>query len=93
MQILNKTWLRIAFIIRQHDFLEHLDSLAEADTQSILCDFEKGLHNALHSIFPSTTVRGCYFHFKQALLRKMQAFDLVPEYKVLSSPVMTSGLT
>ena len=34
-----------------------------------------------------TNNQGCYFHFKQALWRKLQAFDLVPEYKVLSSPV------
>ena len=38
-------------------------------------------------MWPSATIRGCYFHFKQALWRKLQAFDLVPEYKVLSSPV------
>ena len=69
------------------DFFDHLDSLAQSDPQSILCDYEKGLHNALHSIVPSATIRGCYFHFKQALGRKMQAFELVPEYKVLASPV------
>ena len=36
-------------------------------------------------MWPSATIRGCYFHFKQALWRKLQAFDLVPEYRVLSS--------
>ena len=49
------------------DFFDHLDSLAQSDPQSILCDYEKGLYNALHSIVPSATIRGCYFHFKQAL--------------------------
>ena len=60
------------------DFFDHLDSLAQSDPHSILCDYEKGLHIALHSIFPSATIRGCYFHFKQVLWRKMQAFELVP---------------
>ena len=44
-------------------------------------------HNAISTVWPSATIRGCYFHFKQALWRKLQAFDLVPEYKVLSSLV------
>ena len=69
------------------DFLAELDSFGGFDLQSVLCDFERGLHNAISSVWPSATIGGCYFHFKQALWRKLQAFDLVPEYKVLSSPV------
>ena len=69
------------------DFLSELDAFGDFDPQSVLCDFERGLHNAISSVWPSATVRGCYFHFKQALWFKMQAFELVPEYKVLSSPV------
>ena len=42
---------------------------------------------ATSRVWPSATIRGCYLHFKQALGRNLQAFDLVPEYKVLSSPV------
>ena len=57
------------------------------EPQSVLCDFERGLHNAVQHVWPGVTVRGCYFHYKQALWRKMQAFDLSAEYKVLSSPV------
>ncbi|KAL5247507.1 hypothetical protein ACHWQZ_G019400 [Mnemiopsis leidyi] len=68
-------------------FLEELDSLAQFEPQSVLCDFERGLHNAVQHVWPGVTVRGCYFHYKQALWRKMQAFDLSAEYKVLSSPV------
>ena len=69
------------------DFLSELDSFGGFDPQSVLCDFERGLHNAISSVWPSATISGCYFHFEQALWRKLQAFDLVPEYKVLSSPV------
>ena len=71
------------------DFLTELDSFGgfEFDPQSVLSDFEKGFHNAILSVWPSATIRGCYFHFKQALFRKLQSFDLFPEYKVLSSPV------
>ena len=53
----------------------------------MLCDFEKGLHNAIEIVWPDATVRGCYFHLKSSLWKKMQAFELVPEYKVLSSAV------
>ena len=72
------------------DFLAALDHLfpsATFEPQSVLCDFEKGLHNAIEIVWPDATVRGCYFHFKSSLWKKMQAFELVPEYKVLSSAV------
>ena len=69
------------------DFLAFLDGYAEFDPMSVLCDYEITLHNAIHTVWPSCTVRGCYFHFTQATWRKMQAFELVTEYKVLSSPV------
>ena len=44
-------------------------------------------HDAIQSIWPSSTVRGCQFHFKQSLWRALQRTDLVPEYNVLESPV------
>ena len=43
------------------DFLSELDSFGGFDPQSVLCDFERGLHNAISSVWPSATIRGCYF--------------------------------
>jgi len=55
-----------------------------------VCDYEIGLRNAVQTVWPSSTVRGCQFHFKQSLWRALQRTDLVPEYNVLNSPVRKS---
>ena len=43
------------------EFLSELDSFAWFDPQSVLCDFEEGLHNAISSVWPLATIRGCYY--------------------------------
>lgn len=73
------------------NFLSALNDLAPTaslfDPQTVMCDFERGLHNAAINVWPSSTIRSCYFHFKQCLWRKMQAFELVPEYHIIGSPI------
>ena len=39
------------------DFLSELDTFGGFDPQSVLRDFEKGLHNAISSVWPSASVR------------------------------------
>jgi hypothetical protein len=41
--------------------------------KTFTCDFERGLLNALHRMFPSAHMVGCLFHLKQALRRKLIA--------------------
>ena len=53
-------------------------------------DFEAAMRKAVLNVWPSTTIRGCYFHFKQALWRNFQKYDLVPEYQVPGSDVRTA---
>ena len=53
-------------------------------------DYEKTLQNAVLSVSPGNTLRGCYFHYKQALWRRLSHSDLVPEYKVNGSAVRKS---
>ena len=69
------------------NMLEELDSFGPFYPETVLCDFEKGLHNAIHTVWPGTTVRGCYFHHKQCLWRELQRCSLVPEYNVIDSPI------
>ena len=42
------------------DFLSCLDDFTQFEPQSVLCDYEKGLHNAILTTWP-TSVRGCFF--------------------------------
>jgi hypothetical protein len=52
-----------------HEILMQLDYVWEPE--SIVCDFELGLINAIKQEFPTSTLTGCYFHWKQALHRKL----------------------
>ena len=60
-------------------FQEVLASRPSASPNHILV-FETGLLAALKILFPNTIVRGCYFHFTQAIVRKLITLDLLPKY-------------
>lgn len=44
-------------------------------------DFEKAAINGIEEIFPEAIIKGCNFHFNQALWRKVQELGLVTVYK------------
>ena len=69
------------------NIFQELDSFGPYQPQSILCDYEVGLHNAILSVWPSSSVRGCQFHFKQSLWKALQRTDLVQKYNVLNSNI------
>ena len=48
---------------------------------SQMIDFETGILPTLAQHFPNSTVKGCNFHFCQAVWRKVQNLGLVPHYK------------
>ncbi|XP_013400858.1 uncharacterized protein LOC106166753 [Lingula anatina] len=63
----------------------------------VVTDFEIGLQNAVQTEIPTADVRGCYFHFSQALWRKIQEIGLSNAYinndrvKALVRKVMALG--
>ena len=44
------------------------------------CDFESGLISSVMTEFPTTHIRGCYFHFCQAIYRGVQLLGLSTIY-------------
>jgi hypothetical protein len=46
----------------------------------IRCDFEAGFISAVHQELPTTTITGCYFHFCQAVYRKLAELGLSADY-------------
>ncbi|KRX53075.1 hypothetical protein T09_7520 [Trichinella sp. T9] len=48
--------------------------------ESIICDFETALIPAIQGYFPNTRVQGCYFHFCQAVHRKVGELGLKTRY-------------
>ena len=71
------------------DLFSDLDSFGQYYLQSVLCDYDHALHNAIVNTWLSVTLRDCFFHCFQAFWRKLQQSDLVPEYDVDNSPVRT----
>lgn len=43
---------------------------------SFMTDFELGLRNGLREVYPDATRRNCWFHFKQAIRRKVAKMPL-----------------
>jgi hypothetical protein len=46
----------------------------------IQIDFEVAVFNAVRFVWPDTTLVGCYFHFGQAIWRKIQSIGLVSRF-------------
>ena len=60
----------------------------DLDPQTVLADYDQlAIRNSVSSIWPSTVVRGCLFHFKQAMLRNAGSMGLASFYKIIGSPV------
>ena len=51
-----------------------------------MADFEQAIKNGLLHIFPDIDVRGCQFHFGQAIIKKLKAVGLQTEY--LNTPAI-----
>ncbi|XP_065660735.1 uncharacterized protein LOC136084541 isoform X1 [Hydra vulgaris] len=52
----------------------------ESEVSCFLIDFESAFVSALSITFPRVTVRGCFFHFGQAVWRKVQNLGLTSFY-------------
>ena len=51
-----------------------------ASPTSMIIDFEKAAINAFQIEWPTTTVKGCYFHFTQNVWPKIQELGLQTDY-------------
>ena len=51
-----------------------------------MADFEQAIKNALITIFPNLDVRGCRFHFGQAIIKKLKSVGLQSDY--LNTPAI-----
>ena len=47
----------------------------------VVSDFELGIMQAERAVFPAVVSKGCYFHFCQALIRKLQQLGLQTAYQ------------
>lgn len=55
--------------------------IPEFEPNTFVLDFEKAAMLAIKSIFPSSTIQGCYFHFSRSLWRKADQLGLKKKTK------------
>ncbi|CAF0848187.1 unnamed protein product [Didymodactylos carnosus] len=51
------------------------------EPQYAYLDFEVGTINALENLFPDMSIRGCWYHYTQAIFRNIQKIGLVHMYE------------
>ena len=56
---------------------------------TVLCDFEKAEHEAIQQHFPEADIRGCLFHWKQAVRRRLMKLPDYPSDPVLKEELET----
>ena len=61
-------------------FRSLLHLLPRTYVQMFVADFEKGLWNALRQLFLGIPIKGCVFHWCQAIFRKIQKSGLAVSY-------------
>lgn len=47
---------------------------------TVMTDFERASINAIHTVFPTARVVGCWFHSSQSVWRKIQELGKILEY-------------
>ena len=59
----------------------------DSGQHTVLVDFEQAAIQALRQVFPESRVKGCSFHFRQAIYRRVQQEGLRAQYEEESNPV------
>ena len=48
--------------------------------KNVTSDFERAFLNAVGKVFKQSALYGCFFHYKQAVWRKIQEVGLMTQY-------------
>ncbi|CAF1133985.1 unnamed protein product [Brachionus calyciflorus] len=61
-------------------FLQTIADELEQHPKSVSSDFERAFLNSVEQVFPNSNLYGCFFHYKQAIWRKIQELGLSVPY-------------
>ncbi|XP_067215638.1 uncharacterized protein [Linepithema humile] len=64
----------------------------QCNLRFIMMDYEKASMNAVHEQFPHASLRGCWFHYCQAVLKKWKRLGLLKAPRKTVSMAMTLAL-
>ena len=67
-------------------FCSLLHLLPRTSVQKFVANFEKGLWNAPLQLFPGIPIKGCVFHWCQAMFRKIQKSGLAVSQGIIAAP-------
>ncbi|XP_003369011.1 conserved hypothetical protein, partial [Trichinella spiralis] len=85
MPLWRASWCQQSIVYVRVKILERTDKAAvlevDLNPDTIICDFETALIPAIRGYFPNTRVQGCYFHFCQAVHRKVGELGLKTRYR------------
>ena len=79
----------LAFVLmsgkRTVDYVAVMKGIVEVlptipEVKGTVLDFEAAMWNAIREVLPGVAIRGCLFHFTQAVWRKVQEFGLATVY-------------
>lgn len=68
-----ETYIRLFQLIRK--------AVPEWNPETVNVDFEMAAVSAIREVLPSAHIRGCFFHMKKCLWRKVQELGLSTEYR------------
>ena len=60
---------------------------SDSSHHTFLLDFKQAAIQALRQVFPEARAKGCSFHFRQAIYRRVQQEGLRAQYEDETSPV------
>jgi len=62
------------------------------DHHVFLVDYEMAAINGIRAVFPDAVIKGCTFHFRQAVYRRVQQEGLKAEYEDKSNPTVRNWI-
>ena len=60
--------------------------------KTVTCDFEQALMNAVAGIFPFSKIIGCFFHWKQAIRRKLASLKMTNEKEIIDRAMVKNSM-
>ena len=63
------------------------DLFPQFQPTNIMSDWERGSRNSFKHVYPGTRINGCWFHYTQAIWRKIQKYGLTSCYR--NNPELT----
>ncbi len=63
-----------------------------ANPKTTMCDFEQALLNTIGGMFPYSKIIGCFFHWKQAICRKLISLKFENEKEIVELAMVKNSM-